>query len=232
MEENGGFATLGFLNQKVLKVPNCEWKTKTPFASIRRIVQDERFFFKIKPGLWALKSYKDVILKKYPINSGKLEEEKEFNHSYYQGLLVEIGNIKNFQTFVPNQDKNKKFLNRTLKEITSIEYIFNFSYDNIINRAKTVDVVWFNKRKLPNFMFEVEHTTNINESLLKFYDLQDFNINFYIVADNNRKREYEQKISTDVFEVVKNKTKFLDYDKLAEWHTKSFEIYNLEKNIF
>lgn len=47
MEQNGGFATLGYLNQTVLKVPNVEWKTKTPFASIRRIVQDERFFFKI-----------------------------------------------------------------------------------------------------------------------------------------------------------------------------------------
>ena len=69
MEENDGFATLGFLNQKVLKVPNCEWKTKTPFASIRRIVQDERYFFRIKPGLWALKSHKDEILKKFSIKS-------------------------------------------------------------------------------------------------------------------------------------------------------------------
>ncbi len=46
MRENGGFATLGFLNP-TLDV--SKWKTKTPFASIRRIVQDERFFFKIKP---------------------------------------------------------------------------------------------------------------------------------------------------------------------------------------
>jgi hypothetical protein len=51
MEENGGYATLGFLYQNVMKVPGVEWRTKTSFASIRRIVQDERFFFKIKPGL-------------------------------------------------------------------------------------------------------------------------------------------------------------------------------------
>jgi len=61
MEQNGGFATLGYLNQKVLKVSDVEWKTKTPFASIRRIVQDERFFFKIKPGLWALLSHKNKL---------------------------------------------------------------------------------------------------------------------------------------------------------------------------
>lgn len=38
MKTNGGFATLGFLNQKT-DVSN--WESKTPYASIRRIVQDE-----------------------------------------------------------------------------------------------------------------------------------------------------------------------------------------------
>lgn len=47
MEQNGGFATLGYLNQHV---PCSNWKTKTPFATIRRIVQDERFFLKSSPA--------------------------------------------------------------------------------------------------------------------------------------------------------------------------------------
>ncbi|HHJ07570.1 MAG TPA: hypothetical protein ENK24_08725, partial [Anaerolineae bacterium] len=53
MEENGGFATLGYLNQHTFEIPDVIWRTKTPYASIRRIVQDKRFFFKIRPGLWA-----------------------------------------------------------------------------------------------------------------------------------------------------------------------------------
>lgn len=232
MEENGGLATLGFLNQHVLKVPNCEWRTKTPFASIRRIVQDERFFFKIKPGLWALKSHKDEISKKYPIGSKNIEETNEFSHSYYQGLLVEIGNIKKYKTYIPNQDKNKKFLNKTLSEIRTVENMFNFSYDEIVRKARNVDVIWFNNRNLPNYMFEIEHTTNIRNSLFKFCELRDFYINFYIVSDNNRKREYMEKISSDIFNDIKNRTKFLDYEKLSDWHTKSFEIYSLEKKIF
>ena len=48
MKENGGFATLGYLYQNVLKIKDCIWETKTPFATIRRIVQDDRFFFKNK----------------------------------------------------------------------------------------------------------------------------------------------------------------------------------------
>lgn len=52
----GGIATLGQLNQEVFKIRDCEWNTKTPFASIRRIVQERKEIYKIKPGLWALTS--------------------------------------------------------------------------------------------------------------------------------------------------------------------------------
>ena len=43
-------------------------------------------------------------------------KEKEFSHSYYQGLLLELGTVKKFETFVPQQDKNKNFLDSTLAE--------------------------------------------------------------------------------------------------------------------
>src|SRR3990172_5240152 len=117
MEENGGFATLGYLNQEVLKVPGVEWKTRTPFASIRRIVQDQRFFFKIRRGLWALLSYKHKLPRHLqPARAVPKQKQEVFTHSYYQGLLVEIGNLKQYETFVPGQDKNKQFLGKTLGE--------------------------------------------------------------------------------------------------------------------
>ena len=33
LEKLGGQATLGELNKEVLKIKDCEWKTKTPFAA-------------------------------------------------------------------------------------------------------------------------------------------------------------------------------------------------------
>ena len=57
LERLGGQSTLGLLYQEVMKEKNCEWKTKTPFASIRRIVQIRPEIFKVRPGLWALRSY-------------------------------------------------------------------------------------------------------------------------------------------------------------------------------
>ena len=232
MEQNGGFATLGYLNQEVLKVPNVGWKTKTPFASIRRIVQDERFFFKIKPGLWALFSYKDKLPQEI-VPTGivpKLEQEL-FNHSYYQGLLVEVGNLKKYETFVPSQDKNKKFLGKTLGEVSSPKSFYQFGYDHIARKAKTVDVCWFNIRKMPSALFEVEHSTDIQNSLLKFVELQDYNANFFIVADKARKAEYAGKLALNAFAPVKSRVQFMDYDRVSDWHTKTFEIISVENDL-
>ncbi|MCZ6776228.1 MAG: hypothetical protein O7D34_07220, partial [Ignavibacteria bacterium] len=107
MRLNGGFATLGWLYKEVLKIPGVEWKTKTPFASIRRIVQDRRFFFKIRPGLWALNELRDRLPR-------DITEKRspQSDHSYYQGLLIELGNLKNFLTFAPNQDRSRMFLGK------------------------------------------------------------------------------------------------------------------------
>ena len=232
MERNSGFSTLGYLNQEVLKVPDIEWKTKTPFASIRRIVQDERFFFKIKPGLWALLSYKNKLPQDILSTDMVSKYEQElFNHSYYQGLLVEVGKLKQYETFVPSQDKNKRFLGKTLGEISSQTDFYQFGYDHIIRKAKTIDVCWFNVRKMPSVLFEVEHSTDIQNSLLKFVELQDFNTNFFIVADKVRKAEYVGKLALNAFMPIKTRVQFMDYDKLSEWHTKTFEIASVENNL-
>lgn len=232
MKENGGFSTLGHLYQKVLKVPNVEWKTNTPFASVRRIVQDSRFFFKIRPGLWALLEFKD----KLPVeiySQRKVSPSKviEFNHSYYQGLLVEIGNLKNFKTAVPAQDKNRIYLKKTLGELATLKAMPAFTYPVLVRKAGTVDVVWFNTRTMPDSFFEVEHSTQIQNSLLKFVDLQDFNSRFVIVADKVRYREFRSKLSLSAFQPVLERTKFIDYDQVTLWHTKSFELVAAESSI-
>ncbi|MBN1218529.1 MAG: hypothetical protein JXM69_06365 [Anaerolineae bacterium] len=232
MEENGGYATLGYLYQHTLKVPGVTWKTQTPFASIRRIVQDDRFFFKIRPGLWALKSHRDIVLRQFAIDGKTSEKErKEFDHTYYQGLLVEIGNQKGYQTFVPYQDKNRVYLSKPLIEYTTLGHFYDFTYEHIVRRAITIDVTWFNERKLPNSFFEIEHTTDIQSSLLKFLDLQDFNVGFNIVAHNDRFREFKAKISYAAFLAIKDRVKFIDYEKLSLYHSKMFEFYEARQEI-
>lgn len=232
MENNGGYATLGFLYQEVLKAKDCVWKTKTPFASIRRIVQDERFFFRIRPGLWALKTYKERLPSNIlPTKEFSISKKDELNHAYYQGFLIEIGKLKRFKTFVPNQDKNKIFLNKKLGKITTIDMFYKFTYDKILNKAKTVDVSWFNIRKMPHMFFEVEHSTNIQNSLLKFLELQDFFVKFFIVANEVRKKEFEEKMALSAFNSIQERIQFISYIQLSNWHSRTYEITQLESGL-
>lgn len=229
LENLGGVATLGQLNQETMKNKECSWKTKTPFASIRRIVQLDKNIYKIKPGLYGLLKYKkENESKGIIVETTKNQDSKElleFNHSYYQGLLLTVGNLKGLKTFIPNQDKNKKFIGKNLGELKTLESIPVFSYPKIVQRSSTIDVIWFNEREMPHSFFEVEHSTDIQNSLLKFNDLQDFFSRMIIVADNSRKGEYENKIKYSSFKDLNknNRVKFLDYEALNKQYEQILE---------
>jgi len=225
MEANGGFATLGHLYHEVPRVPGCQWHTKTPYASIRRIVQDERFFFKIRPGLWALKDRRKEIEERFGARPSETEAVSAFSHTYFQGLVVEIGNMEGFDTFVPAQDRSKSFLNKQLGEVATLVELQPFTYDHIWRRARTVDVVWVNRRMFPHSFFEVEHTSDIQGSLLKFVELQDFSAKLNIVSDKARRTEFEGKLRCDAFTDIRQRVTFLDYDYLAGLHAKISELH-------
>ncbi|MBQ1209833.1 MAG: hypothetical protein IIX64_05125 [Bacteroidales bacterium] len=231
LERLGGIATLGEINQNIFKVDDCIWKTKTPFASIRRIVQENPDIYKIKPGLYALKKYRSDL--EHRGIFAETQENKNsqeiinFNHTYYQGLLVTIGNLKKMKTFIPNQDKNKQFLNKKLGDIRTLDKLPNFSYDFFLSRISTIDVVWFNDRMMPSKLFEVEHSTDIQNSLLKFNDLCDFSVKMLIVADKCRKDEFNKKIGYSSFKDLKDRVLFLNYDELV----KQYEI-EIQKSCF
>lgn len=222
MESLGGIATLQQLNQEVFKIKECAWNTKTPYASIRRIVQQTRGIYKIKPGLYALETHR----KQLEANGIIVETDQnkgsqiliDFNHSYYQGLLLSIGNLKGFNTFAPNQDKNKLFANQKIDDIRSLREIPTYTYPHFVQRCSTIDVIWFNERNMPDSFFEVEHSTDISNSLQKFNDLQDFHTKMFIVADIKRYNEYKYKLDYVSFNLIRKdkRVAFLSYQELEK----------------
>lgn len=216
LRKEGGFATLRRLNEIV---NFSTWKTKTPEASVRRIVQDSQSIFRIQPGLWALEDCREKVLEKLKIKEGNRDSEEQFSHGYYQGLLIEIGKYRNKMTYIPSQDKNRQFLDRHLGEVADTYTIPQFTYENLLRKAKTVDVIWFNEREMPSEFYEVEHTTDMKNSLSKFYELQDFYAKFYIVADECRKEEFYDKINVSMFGSIKSRVQFLNYERVVAMHT-------------
>ncbi|MBR0304980.1 MAG: hypothetical protein IJQ94_04990 [Bacteroidales bacterium] len=229
IDKLGGIATLNQINQHVFEVDDCVWKTKTPFASVRRIVQQTKGIYKIKPGLYALETYRkqleqDGITVQTEKNKNS-EEVKAFNHSYYQGLLLEIGRMRHLDTFVPNQDKNKMFIKTPLGEIRTLQAIPQYSYADLVERSSTIDVIWFNDHRMPHSFYEIEHSTDIQNSLLKFNDLKDFSARMVIVADEKRHAEFGSKMNYAAFNVLRENKRvaFLSYESLDKQYEQELQ---------
>lgn len=235
IEMLGGIATLNQINQHVFEITDCQWGSKTPFASIRRIVRHTNGIYRIKPGLYALESHR----KEFEQNGILVQNEhnqdsdaiKTFNHAYYQGLLLEMGKMRHLDTFVPDQDKHKQFLNQAeLGDLRTIQVLPEYSFPQLVKRSSTIDVIWFNDRHMPHSFFEVEHSTDIQNSLLKFNDLQDFSARMVIVADEKRHHEFIVKMGYAAFkELLQNRrVDFLSYESLDKQYNQELDKQQFE----
>lgn len=216
IRSQGGYATLKRLNEVI---DFTSWKSRTPEASVRRIVQDSHEIFRIQPGLWALEECRDATLKRFNIVIGDKNSQEKFSHAFYQGLLVEIGQMQHKTTYIPGQDKHKLFLDKELGEVSDMVELPSFTYESLLRKARTVDVIWFNERNMPSHFYEVEHTTDIKNSLSKFYELQDFFSKFFIVAGKYRQSEFDDKINASIFSAIRKRVAFLDYEQVASIHS-------------
>jgi hypothetical protein len=228
MRQNGGYAKLGDLNRLL---DFSSWKTKSPTASVRRIVQLSDAFFKIQPGLWALTECKDRVLKKFQLEMHDEKKNEVFTHSYYQGLVTEIGNMRNMQTYIPAQDKNKLFLETPLKDIAKLTQIYKFTYPEILQRVTSIDVIWFNERNLPDSFFEIEHSTSMRNSVSKFCMARDYFARFVIVAPEYRRKQFHDVVADPVFAPIKQRIAFSGYDSIAGQYETMLKLSKIPEQI-
>lgn len=65
-----------------------------------------------------------------------------------------IGQFYEMDTFIPSQDKNKKFYNgKSLQELSTLSRLPEYSYPQLVKRSSTIDTIWFNDRKMPHSFF-------------------------------------------------------------------------------
>ena len=225
LDELGGIATLSQLNRHLLAPGGdaTQWATKTPEATIRRIVRNTPGHIHVlKPGLYCLQRLAADLEKDYALpQEGEVPPRvAERNHWYYQGLLLEMGNARNYKTYVPAQDQNRVFGNQKLSDVCDITRLPSFGYPDFVSRARTVDVIWFNRRDMPAAMFEVELTTDMLNSLTKFNELRDFNTQLKIVAPAHRKAHFEDRVRMDTLHEIRGRVKFVSISELEEKYTR------------
>ena len=90
-------------------------------------------------------------------------------------MLLELGKIYGYETSAAVNDAKKKFMNRPLEEVATIkEFPERFSYPQIVDIVSRIDVLWFGgdtDMLVPEYAFEIEHTTDVTKGLARLHDL-------------------------------------------------------------
>lgn len=130
-------------------------------------------------------------------------------------MLLEIGNNRNDVEETYTNDKKWIFQNKTLGNLSTLQNIPLFTYENIINETvRFFDVIWFNKRMFPYKIYEVEQSTNFRDAFVKFMELQDFQTFFFCISNENRKEKFERELKKNAFEPLRRRCEFRTYEQV------------------
>ena len=142
-------------------------------------------------------------------------------HSVMQGRLIEIGNIRGYDTYCPN--KSWKFNDVKLEELTTLKTCPQLQFADY-NLLRNIDVLWFRAKGsnfIPEYAFEVEISTGVWSGVGRMATLIDYvNVGLYIISNDLKK--YNQVLSS-LYENA-NRYHFVANENLGD-------LYAAEKNL-
>jgi len=153
---------------------------------------------------------------------------EESIHSVIQGRLIEIGNIRGYQTYSP--DKSRIFNEKRFEEITTLKVCPELQFSDY-NLLRQIDVMWFKPRGnnfLPEFAFEVEISTGVWSGVGRMATLIDYsNVNLFVIANDSKK--YKQVVSS--FPEIRSRYKFVQNEMLGELYSAEINLIKLRVDI-
>lgn len=150
----------------------------------------------------------------------KSKSVEESLHSIIQGRLLEIGNIRGYETFCP--DKSKTFNEKSLKEISTLDKCPELQFSQY-DLLRQIDVLWFKAKGnflIPQYAFEVELSTGVWSGIGRMSTLINYEtVPLYIIS--NDKRLYDKVISANEFS---SRYHYIDNEALGD-------LYAAEKSL-
>jgi hypothetical protein len=169
----------------------------------------------------------DIILN--PKAQGKISASPEESiHTVVQGRLIEIGNVRGYETFCPN--KNKLFNKKEISQITTVETCprLQFSEYDILRQ---IDVMWLRKAKgelFPEYAFEVELSTGVWSGVGRLSTLRDYSsTRLYVIS--NQPKKFMQVMSS--FEEFKERFKHVSTEDVGVLYSTELRLRELREII-
>ena len=186
---------------------------KTPLKTIQERVQRDDRFTRIGLGVYALTEYLDKLPKiATPANETEKEERL---HAKIQGMLIEIGNNRNEVEDTYTSDRKWVFDNKLLGSLVTLSEVPPFTFKHIIDETvRYFDVIWFNKRRFPLKIFEVEHSTDFRDAFVKFMELQDIRATFCCMSREDREGKFKRELKKSAFEPILERCEFATYEQV------------------
>ena len=169
------------------------------------------------------------LLLEPPITTNEPKNTAEESlHSVLQGRLIEIGNIRGFDTYCP--DKSKKFNERELGELTSLDSCPELQFSDY-SLLRQIDVIWFKPKGshfVPEHAFEIELSTGVWSGVGRMATLIDYsNVGLYVIANDSRK--FNQVISS--FRDMADRYKFIANESLGQLYSAELNLRELRVDI-
>lgn len=215
LSKYNGICTLKELYQEVPKLISSS-RSKDLSHSIRgylRRLKNKALIKQIGLSTYALKNqdYKEHF---YESIMESNMSEKDFLavplnkiHGRVEGMLVEIGNMRGFETYTP--DKNVIFNGKKLADLISYQKVPHFTYLDRIKKIEQIDVLWL-KDGYPIKTFDVETSTDFTKALVRCYQLKYFITECFMIADEKKRSIFEDRIKTSPFNQIEKKIKYIE----------------------
>jgi len=230
MEDNNGTASLEIIYQNVEKYyptakQSNEWEAGIRGVLYREIRNNKRFK-KIGLSIYALADYVEQQKPK--------KDDIVRMHSYIEGICIEIGNFKNHHTFTADPSADYRD-NLKLQNLATMNEIPLFSYPEVIQETKRMDVVWFNQKGLcfPQKIFEVvDSIGTLNGAFNRCLQLKNFRTEFFIVSPEQHRNKFNQTMNLESYKESSDRFKFINYDEIIELYDNASKVNKIEGKIF
>ena len=215
--ELGGQGNLSEINKIIEGNP----KTKTNPTwrdTIRRVVRQYKIFEPVPPKRSGV--YKVVEEVSIKTEAQSFTEKTEINHGIAQGMLVTLGKIYGYETYVPPHDQTiRNFQGKPLRDFVTVTNCTGIFDGPNLRSIREIDALWFDEDDyglFPVYAFEVEETTKVTSGLDRLLKIpRRFPTKFFVIGPGEKKQNlFNQKINQTPFRVYKNK--FRLYKELEE----------------
>lgn len=223
----GGEGHLSEINEAIEGHPktatNPTWRD-----TIRRVVRQYSIFMPVPPERSG--RYRLVETHSQQPRPEELDaSEASISHGVAQGMLVSLGALYGYETFVPKTDQTmREFQGQKLSELVSIRDCTPIFKGPNLAQIREIDVLWFAEDEYgayPVYGFEVEHTTKVRTGLDRLLKIpQRFAAQMIVVGPSDAEKElFERRVAQTPFRAHRHRFSFRLYEQLERLYNAAVE---------